>query len=122
MGQASLKQSKVDYDKNAEIKPILQIFSQKSKLLVPYIKYNGIHLKFFKPYPMTIQFIDKHFVHENEKLNMIISAKDIDELAKEFFDDFTFCWKNYTFAEDDTLAPDAIEAKHYLLSLAKEIP
>ncbi len=121
MRQAVLKQSEVVNKKDAEMKPILQIFSQKPKLPVSYIKYNGIHLKFFKPYSMTIQIVDKRLVHENVKLNMIVSGKNLDELAKEFFDDFTFCWKNYALAEDEKLAPDAKKAKQYLLSLAEEV-
>ena len=99
--------------------PFFQILSQQPDFPVERMEFDDLKLVFNVPYVMTVKREGEYLVHENMRLNLVVSGKDFNELAEEFFDAFRFLWNAYALAEDNTLSQGARELKQALLVMLR---
>jgi hypothetical protein len=66
---------------------------------------------------LSIQCEDGYYCIDFPDADIYIAEKTIEDAKTAFFEDFIFAWQEYAEADDSELSGDAIQLKHWLLSI-----
>lgn len=84
-------------------------------------EYNGLKVRFFKPYAFCYEIIDGLFYFRDNKLGIDFFDSTLADLLESFYDFFTMLLKMYLDKADSELTNDAIKLRNYLMGICEAI-
>jgi hypothetical protein len=97
-----------------------EVYSADIRMVIRSFEYNGKKFMFKTPfYWLEYKYEHGYFTHENDKLGIIVSGKNLDELVAEFYEHFYCDWHAYAMEDDSKLSLDARKLKQDLLDMCE---
>ena len=89
--------------------------------IIDRFEYNGLKVRFFKPYAFHYEIIGGLFYFHDNKLGIDFFDATLADLLESFYDFFTMLLKMYSNKMDSELTGDAIKLRKYLTGLCKTV-
>ncbi len=79
----------------------------------------GVSIKLKRPIEFHYKVEEQHHTMKNDELQIICHAESYEQCLKDVQEELAVLWREIVMHDDSRLAPDALKAKKYLLSLAE---
>lgn len=89
--------------------------------IIDRFEYNGLKVRFFKPYAFHYEIIGGLFYFHDNKLGIDFFDATLADLLENFYDFFTMLLKMYWDKRDSQLTNDAIKLRDYLIGICEII-
>lgn len=85
------------------------------------IKWENHHIQLERPIDINLNFAGDLWECSNEELDIFLVASDIEQLKKDFEEEFFVMWDVYSKESDDKLTEKARQIKYNILSFVKGV-